>query len=95
MELAETHKNFHLLRYSDLVADSLQCVEALFESTGMPMTRQTREFLADCHTRHDQNPYSVFKTKTVVDDWKVELNPSIAETIIGDTKAAGLGYFLV
>jgi hypothetical protein len=94
LRLANAHQNFHLVRYSDLVLDAVQCVATLFESIGIEMTQQTLEFLSDCHARHDQDPYSVFKTKAVVDVWKTELNARIAETIINETNASGLNYFL-
>jgi len=92
--LSKKSANFHVVRYSDLVTNTVQCTQNLFNDIGMQLHPQTAEFLAVCHSRHDKDPYSVYKSKAVLDEWKSELDPGIVETIIHETEVRGLSCFL-
>jgi len=94
VRLAAEYSNFHLIRYSDLVKKTDHCVKALFQDLGMEMQPQTASFISACHSRHDKDPYSVFKNKVVADEWMGELDPGLAKVIVNEATSAGLSYFL-
>jgi len=94
LALSELYTNFHLIRYADLVRDTDSEVELLFDRMTIKNSYQTQQFIAYCHQRHDSDPYSVFKTKQVIDSWKVKLDQAIANKIIQHTKDSNLTYFL-
>lgn len=94
VQLAKQFPNVRLIRYSDLVEEPTMIITDLFAALKYDLYPQTLQFLEDCHQRHDPDPYSVFKSKQVVDSWKNELNEKIAVKILHDTEQRGLGQFL-
>ncbi len=94
MELGEKYSNFNIVLYADLIHKTEHAVKVLFKQLSIPYEGQTAVFLEDCHRRHDDNPYSVFKNTAVENKWKTELNNSIAQEIIKETTASGLGGFI-
>lgn len=94
LEFSEQYSNFHLIRYCDLVRETSVMVTSLFIQLGIEPSLQTKQFIAHCHQRHDADPYSVFKSKQVLDSWKMELDQVIASEIIHRTSSSKLTYFL-
>lgn len=94
VQLAKQFPNVRLIRYADLVEEPNKIITDLFDGLGYDLHPQTLQFLEDCHQRHDSDPYSVFKSKQVVDSWKTELDEKIAAEISHDTEQHGLGQFL-
>lgn len=94
--VALSHKftNFNIVMYSDLIQGSEKVIADLFKRLLIPYTTQTIGFLSDCNSKHNDDPYSIFKSKDVETKWKDELDRSISEIIIKDTLASGLGEFL-
>lgn len=94
VELSNSNKNFHLLKYGDLVAKPLDVVAELFTTLGIDLHPQSVDFLSNSHSRHDDDPYSVYKDISVVHRWKDELNPAIADEILEISRENGLSCFL-
>ena len=92
--LANAHKNFHIVKYSNLVKKPEVATAKLFYSLGLHPTSQTMNFLNESHGRHDANPYSVFKNKSVLESWRNELSSNISNTILAEASKAGLSEFL-
>lgn len=84
---------FTIIRYEDLVSDTSKVLTALYSFVGLRMTDQTYKFIQACHLRHDDDSYSVYKHKMVVNDWKNRLDPVIASTILGELKGTTLEQF--
>ena len=61
-------------QYEELVDNSLKETERIFRFCGLPLTKQTIDFLRESHERHIEDPYSVFKKKSVKDKWLIELD---------------------
>ncbi|MFT6896479.1 MAG: hypothetical protein ACJA13_000881 [Paraglaciecola sp.] len=89
-DLHRKYKNFNIVKYSDLLADSYNVVGNLFELTGIAFSQQTKGFLTECNTKHNNDPYSVFKNKLVIDAWKKSLPEKISEEIYEISKICGL-----
>lgn len=94
LDFSSNYPNFQLVRYSDLVRDTEATLNELFGQLGIGMTEQTRKFISECHMRHDEDTYSVFKSKQVLTAWCDELERSIATEIINQTSAMNLSDFL-
>lgn len=92
--LSEKYPNFYITKYSDLVRNTEKSVEELFNKMDFEILPQTRDYILQCHSRHDEDPYSVFKNRNVADKWRQELDRDIAQAIIRETERAGLSYFL-
>lgn len=94
LELARRYPNFHVVRYSDLVQSTETTSQTLFSHLGLAFTEQTRAFLDACHQRHDDDPYSVFKDKTVLNSWEAVLDPVIRDEILSSVNEDELKAFL-
>ncbi|MCK5666559.1 MAG: hypothetical protein KAI17_23870, partial [Thiotrichaceae bacterium] len=94
VSLSHKYSNFNILEYSDLIRGSEGVIYKLFKQLLIPYTKQTAEFLKDCHSSHDDDPYSVFKSASAENKWKSELDSDISHEIIRSAKAANLGQFL-
>jgi len=94
VELAEQYKNFSILKYSDLVDNSITEVEKLFANLRIEFEPQTLKFLHDCHNMHSEDPYSVFKDVDVRGRWETQLDRNIAQKIKAETASCGLQQFL-
>ncbi|MCK4365545.1 MAG: sulfotransferase [Thermoplasmatales archaeon] len=85
---------FYLIRYNDLVDDSIKTTKELFKFLNLEYSNQTNDFLISCHKKHDENSYSVFKDKSVKVKWKGELCEEIQVDIFKNIKGSKLEDFL-
>ena len=65
-----------------------------FNELGLDKSEQTENFINSSQTRHDDDPYSVFKSPGVVNSWKKELDTEIVEKIYLRTESESLSEFL-
>jgi len=86
---------FYLLRYNDLVDDSIETTKDLFKFLNLDYSNLTNDFLISCHEKHDENSYSVFKDKSVKEKWKGELCEEIQDGILKSIKGTELEDFLI
>ena len=84
----------YIVKYEDLVDNPVLYTERIFDFTGLEYTKQTETFLNTCHSFHNQDVFSVFKTPDVKERWKSELDPYIANEIIDDITGTRLARFL-
>ncbi|NVD34521.1 sulfotransferase family protein [Marinobacter lutaoensis] len=95
LRLAEAYpERFTLIRYSDLVARPEATARDLFDRAGLEWTEQTEGFLSAAHGHHHDDPYAVFKDKSVNERWQTELDPHLIRQILEQTRAMGLTQFL-
>jgi len=81
--LADTEglANVTVVRYEDLCAAAPETTQALFEWCGLPYTNQTRRFLDESTSGHQERYYSVYKSPLrAANAWRQELDD--------DTRAA-------
>ncbi|NVN98670.1 MAG: sulfotransferase [Geobacteraceae bacterium] len=95
----ELHKKypdrFKIIKYEDLVGDTSKVIADLYDFAGLTMSKQTYEFIKSCHLRHDDDSYSVFKDKKVVNNWRGILDASIVSTILNELKGTTLEQFTI
>lgn len=85
---------FRLVRYSSLRANPLAETERLFSFYELDMDPRTRTFLAESTTRHEENPYSVFRAGVNPERWRSVLPSFIIKEIRADLAGTDLEIFL-
>lgn len=83
-----------LLRYEELVKNPSDITAQIFDFVGLDPSKQTEEFLRQCHSKHLPSEYSVFKNPEVAQRWRHELQPAIVETIQHEITGTSLEIFL-
>jgi hypothetical protein len=85
----------YVLRYEDLVDSPEEVVKDLFAFCSIGFSTQTRDFLHQSSNSHIDSPYSVFKDKKVVSQWKNELDPYVISEISHDLSGTRLERFIL
>ncbi len=92
---AQYPKRFYLVKYEDLVADTLAELEKVFHFCGLEVTNQVRNFVNLSHSKElGDHPYSVFRFKDVAKRWEKELEPTIMQQITEEVNGTPLARFL-
>lgn len=95
MRLAqEKPYNVTIVRYEHLVENPKHETKRLFDHCGLLYGEQTEKFLTDCHIKHVDNEYAVYKDPSVKDKWRTELAPEIRDTIIKELTGTELEVFI-
>ena len=85
---------FYLIKYDDLLTNTLKEVENVFHFCGINMMDQTKTFLEESTEKNENDTYSVYKKKTIDDSWKEGLNKIIIDKISEDLKSSSLKEYL-
>lgn len=85
---------FYLVRYEDLVNNTMSKVEEMFAFCGMELSDQTKSFINKSQTAKVDNDYSVFRAGKDIFAWKQELNPKIIERVEMELQGTELEQFL-
>jgi hypothetical protein len=75
---------FYLLKYGDLLKDTVDEVTGLFRFCGLNLPGQTLAFINNSTGSNDADPYSVFKSKSSDDQWKSDLHSFVKDEIVQD-----------
>ena len=86
-------ERFRVCRYEELVRNPAQVSSELFEFAGCTLHPDTRAFLRDSQSRHDDRTYAVFKNPSVADRWRSELPEDVQETIRAELAGTPLEEF--
>ena len=84
-----------IIRYEELVSDTSKYSSELFDFVNLKMGPQSIKFIEDCHLKHNEHNYSVFKNVSVKDKWKMQLDDTIKEKIVKELKNTSLERFLM
>ena len=87
-------RQFFLLRYDELNKDPLAITKKLFYFCGLDICGQVEDFICESKSRHDPDPYSVYRAKASDDGWKYILPKRIAKQIMLELKNTSLNIFL-
>lgn len=87
-------QQFILVRYDDLNRAPLATTKKLFDFCGLEVCRQVEDFLTASKSRHDSDPYSVFRAKANDDHWQDVLPDEIVKQIMLELKHSPLNIFL-
>jgi len=84
-----------VVRYEDLVEDPIGISESLFKFVDLPFGEQTKHFLDESRKRHTDNPYAVYKSKDVKDNWRGNLDARIVKDIEQELIGTSLEAFIL
>jgi hypothetical protein len=85
---------FRLISYSELNNAPYRKTEELLAFCGLPPHPQVGRFIADSKSRHDEDPYSVFRANASDNQWSKVLPAEITNTISAELSTTELGIFL-
>jgi len=95
LDLLEKYPDrFMLLRYEDVVYAPERTTSELFRFLGLSYDEDSKRFLRDSTTVHEESYYAVYKDKSVAEKWRSELAPYIVEEIYADLSGTRLEQFL-
>lgn len=95
VSLEKQYTNFKIFQYENIIYNIEEEVNKIFEFAGIKLTQQTLDFLKESQSKNIDDPYAVFKDKSVTSKWKVKLDKDIAIEIISDIENTELERFLV
>ncbi|WP_309088945.1 sulfotransferase [Domibacillus sp.] len=87
-------EKFYLIRYEDLVENTIQVIGEAFLFSGIEMNKQTKEFLLKSKSDHQNDEYSVYKGNKDHRDWESELDKNIIKHIYKDLAGTNMEIFL-
>jgi len=85
---------FCLVKYDDLLTDTLKEIERVFSFCDIDMTDQTESFLQESTQENQGDTYSVYKKKSIDNNWEQSLDPVIIDSISKDLKNSALEEYL-
>jgi len=91
---SQFHQQFSLVRYDELNRAPPATTKKLFDFCRLEVCDQVKEFLVASKSRHDPDPYSVFRAKASDDCWQGVLPDEIAKQIKLELKNTPLDIFL-
>lgn len=94
-ELEKTYPNFRIFQYENIIHGIEHEIVDIFAFAGIPYTEQTKKFLHDAQSKNIDDPYAVYKDKSVVSKWKKNLDIAIQNEIICELQSSPLKRFLV
>jgi hypothetical protein len=95
LRLEDEHPlQFRIFRYEDLVAGGTPAAERIFAFFDLPFGEQSRRFLQESQSRHDDDTHATFKRPEVKDRWRSELEEPIREAIYAELQGTELERFL-
>lgn len=95
LELEKKYKNFSIFQYENIINNIENEVQSLFNFSDIPYTEQTKSFLLEAQNKNIDDPYAVYKDKSVTLKWKKNLDLDIQEEIIQEIQNSPLKRFLV
>ena len=96
LEMSEQYpKKFKLIKYENLVRNPVSLTKELFGFVQLDFSNVTLNFLNDSTTKMHQDPYSVYKGKKDVNDWKKELDKKIVKNVFRELKGSEFEKFLI
>jgi len=88
------NKNFYLLNYKNLLENTNEEVQNIFDFSNIKYTDQTKKFIEKSKSININNDYSVFKKKINDNDWEKKLPYEIVDFIKKDINNTVLSKYL-
>lgn len=85
---------FLLVRYDELNKSPLVITENIFDFCGLKVSSQVKSFICESKSRHDSDPYSVFRSRANDGGWKNVIPDYIVREIISELTGTRLETFL-
>lgn len=86
---------FLIVRYADLNASPVEVVKDIFSFCGLSFGKETEDFIIESRSKEGSDANSIYRLVKPDVGWKQRLPSDISNSIIEETRAAGLERFLV
>ena len=86
-------ENFLLVQYEHLVSKPIETISKAFSFAKLEMEKQVFDFIKASQSYHIDDVYALYKSPSVKDRWRSELDPRISGEIIKDIKDTVLERF--
>ncbi|WGK81282.1 sulfotransferase domain-containing protein [Vibrio aestuarianus] len=73
-----------IVDYTELKNNTLPIVSSMFDFCGLSVEQQTFDFITASKSRHDTDPYSVYRSKSIGEAYKNTLPKVIIETVTNE-----------
>jgi hypothetical protein len=90
----QTPERFFLVKYDELIGNTVATVETLFTWCGLTMHTQVNSFIEESTSTYHSSPYSVFKGRRDDNDWRARLPGEIVADVIEQMQQTALGQFI-
>ncbi len=87
-------EQFSLVRYDELNKAPLDITRVVFDFCGLKLCEQVEDFISASKSRHDSDPYSVFRSEAGDGRWREMLPGEIARQIVAELKDSPLKIFI-
>ncbi len=87
-------KQFLLLSYDELNSLPLEATKKLFDFCGLNVSDEVQQFLIESKSRHDPDPYSVYRANANDKCWQSTLPDNIVKQIMLELQNTPLDIFL-
>lgn len=87
-------EQFFLVKYDELNKAPLDVITKIFTFTGLEVCDQVQEFLLESKSRHDPDPYSVYRSNANDKNWQDILPDEIVKQVMLELKNTSLEDFL-
>ncbi|MDF1594190.1 MAG: hypothetical protein P1P89_21990, partial [Desulfobacterales bacterium] len=87
-------KQFFLVSYNKLNKEPFDTTKKIFDFCKLGLCKQVERFLVGTKTRHDADPYSVYRANARDDSWRGILPDEIVKQIITEIKNTPLDIFV-
>lgn len=95
IKLEKKYPNFKIFQYENIIHNLEEEIKKLFNFAGLRYTKQTIEFLKESQIKSIDDPYAVYKNKSVTSKWVKYLDLNIQNEIIREIQGTELQRFLV
>lgn len=87
-------KQVMIIRYTDLLEDTLGVMKDMMNFCNLNIANQQIEFIRMSQEKHNHDPYSVYKKRSIDDAWKNRLSSRISNFIESELKNTELEKYL-
>jgi len=86
---------FKIIKYNDLITDTISSTTDLFKFCNIPWNKQTFEYLTESpKIDKSESVYSVYRSNPSDQKWEKELLPEIVNEVISTLKEEGLSSYI-
>lgn len=85
---------FKLIKYNNLNTQPLKIVGDIFEFCDLKIHKQVQDFIISSQSKHEADPYSVYRSNANDKDWVNILPNNIVKSIKAELQNTPLKYFL-
>lgn len=87
-------EQIYLINYEELRRNTLENTEKMFTFCALNMQEQVVQYINDCSSTHNEDPYSVYRSKSNENDWETVLSDEIIKKITNDLHDSPLAEYL-